>query len=190
MIEQAHKIQSDETQNLDAAENPPFPFNQRSFCRFEPIEKQIEEARVLVVDDLLRDEDDLSDVARRDWGAQVAAHLNRERQIASLALQNIVSNVGRLVRIPHTRIAHLTALRKAVDEFRPDAIVLSGTLRDFDYYNPAILEGFTEFIHQTKIPALSTCGGHQLIGLSFGAHVVTLSNQEQHEQRENRQIED
>src|SRR2546422_9990376 len=111
MIEQVQEIQPDEMQSLDGAENPPFPFNQRNFCRFESIEKQIEEARVLIVDDLLRDEDDLSEVARKDWGAQVAAHLNRERQIATLALQNIVSNVGRLVRIPHTRIAHLTALR-------------------------------------------------------------------------------
>ena len=46
----------------------PFPFNQRSFCRYEPIEKRIDEARVLVVDNLLRDEDDLSDVARSDSG--------------------------------------------------------------------------------------------------------------------------
>ena len=41
---------------IDKPEPLPFPFNQRAFCRYEPIEKRIETARVLVVDDLLRDE--------------------------------------------------------------------------------------------------------------------------------------
>ena len=27
----------------------PFPFNQQSFCRYEPVEQRIDEARVLVV---------------------------------------------------------------------------------------------------------------------------------------------
>jgi len=189
MMQELQEIHSTDMQNLDAPEALPFPFNQRNFCRYEPIEKQIEEARVLIVDDLLRDEDDLSDVARREWGVEVASHLNRERQIATLALQNIVSNVGRLVKVPHTRIAHVSAVAEAVGEFNPDAVVLSGTLRDFDYYNPAILDSFSRFIHSTQIPTLGICGGHQLIGLSFGAKVVTLSNREQHEERENRQIE-
>ena len=189
MTQELQEIQPNEMQNLDAPDALPFPFNQRNFCRYEPIEKQIEEARVLIVDDLLRHEGDLSDVARNAWGVDVASHLNRERQIATMAMQNIVSNVGRLVKVPHTRIAHMSAVTEAVKEFRPDAVVLSGTLRDFDYYNPAILDVFGEFIRATRIPTLGICGGHQLIGLSFGADVVTLSNQPQHEQRENRPIE-
>ena len=44
--------------NFDAPGTPPFPYNQRNFCHYEPIEKQIEEARVLIVDNLLRDEDE------------------------------------------------------------------------------------------------------------------------------------
>ena len=43
----------------------PFPFNQRPFCRYEPIEKKIDTIRVLIVDNLYRDEADLSDIAWR-----------------------------------------------------------------------------------------------------------------------------
>jgi len=46
----------------------PFPFNQQTFCRYEPISQSIDEARVLVIDNLLRDERDLSSVARTEWG--------------------------------------------------------------------------------------------------------------------------
>ena len=55
----------------DPAEIPgtlPFPFNQQNFCRYEPVEQRIEEARVLVIDNLLRDERDLSSIARDAWG--------------------------------------------------------------------------------------------------------------------------
>src|SRR5688500_12803565 len=139
MTQELQEIQPDEMHKVEAPGTPPFPYNQRNFCYYEPIEKQIEEARVLIVDNLLRDEDDLSDVALKEWEQQVAVHLNRERQIANLALQNIVSNVGRLVKVPHTCISHVSELARAVEEFHPDAIVLSGTLRDFDYYKPEIL---------------------------------------------------
>lgn len=170
--------------------NPlPFPFNQQNFCRYEPIEQRIEKARVLVIDNLLRDERDLSLVARQDWGEMLASQLRRERHIAGMAIENIVDNVSRLVKRPTTEVAHLSEVAEAAERFKPDAIVLSGTLRDFDYYEQSIIDDFARFIRATRIPVLAICGGHQLVGLSFGARVVTLDKLEQHEQREDRRQE-
>ena len=172
--------------SAEIAEPLPFPFKQGTYCNYESIEKTIEQARVLIVDNLLRDEGDLSQVAFDEWGKEAPNHLRRERQIATLAMQNIVSNVNRLVKQPVTRIVHVSQLAEAVADFRPDAIVLSGTLRDFDYYKRELLDDFSDFIRATPTPVLGICGGHQLIGLSFGERVVTLSRLEQHEQRVNR----
>ena len=167
----------------------PFPFNQQTFCRYEPVEQRIEEARVLVVDNLLRDERDLSEVAREEWGPLLAAELRRERLIAGMAIENILNNVSRLVKRPTTEVAHLAEIGEASKRFAPDAIVLSGTLRDFDYYKQSILDDFGNFIRTTQTPVLAICGGHQLVGLSFGARVVTLDKLEQHEQRIARPLE-
>lgn len=181
---------SNETHQLtDSHESLPFPLSQHPFCRYEPIEKRIDAIRVLIVDDLLRDEGDLSEVARREWGKTAAVQLRRERKISTMAIENIVNNVQRLVQKPTTSVAHVSDIARAAEDFKPDAIVLSGTLRDFDYYDPRILSLFTDFIQETKIPVLAICGGHQLVGLSFGARVVTLDKLEQHEQRENRPVE-
>ena len=189
MSQEIEHMDLDNATPPEAVESLPFPFNQQKFCRYESIEKTIDQARVLIVDNLLRVEADLSEVARADWGKDAPIHLRRERQIAELALQNIVTNVKRLVKQPQTLTAHVSALADAVEEFRPDAIVLSGTLRDFDYYNPKILAGFSDFIRVTRTPVLGICGGHQLVGLSFGARVITLDSQEQHARRENRVTE-
>src|ERR1700752_5389670 len=167
-------------------ESLPFPFNQQTFCRYEPVEQRIEKARVLVIDNLLRDERDLSAVAHAEWGAALAAELRRERLIAGMAVENILNNIERLVKQAETRGAHVSEIAEAAAECAPAAIVLSGTLRDFDYYQQSILDDFSTFIRATKIPVLAICGGHQLVGLSFGARVVTLAYLEQHEQRSGR----
>ena len=161
----------------------PFPFTQQTFCRYEPVEQRIADARVLVIDSLLRDEGDLSDVARDEWGQMLAAQMRRERFIAGLAVENILNNVSRLVKSPTSEVAHVSEVAAAAARFEPDAIVVSGTLRDFDYYQQSIIDSFGGFIRQTGIPVLAICGGHQLVGLSFGARVITLDKLEQHEQR-------
>jgi len=172
------------TQNLNTPTTSlPFPFNQQNFCRYEPVSQSIDEARVLVIDNLLRDERDLSSVARAEWGETLAAEMRRERLIAGMAVENILNNISRLVKSPTTEVAHLSEAATAAKSFAPDAIVLSGTLRDFDYYDQSILDEFGQFIRKTKTPVLAICGGHQLVGLSFGARVITLDKLEQHEQR-------
>jgi len=176
-------------QPAEPIESLPFPLSQNPFCRYEPIEKRIKSIRALIIDDLLRDERDLSDVARSEWGKSATVQLKRERQISGMALENIINNVQRLVQEPVTEVAHISEAATATQKFEPEAIILSGTLRDFDYYDPKILTDFTNFIRETRVPVLAICGGHQLVGLSYGARVVTLANLEQHEQRENRPVE-
>src|SRR3954464_2070056 len=100
---------------------PPFPFGQRPYCPYEVVEKRIGSIRVLVVNDLLRDESDLSETARREWGESAAAKLERERYISGLALDNIVNNIKRLVEEPEIHVAHLSEAVEAAAKFLPDA---------------------------------------------------------------------
>jgi len=171
------------------SETLPFPFNNRPFCRYEPIEKRVEHAKVLIVNDLLRYEDDLSDLAREEWNGTKEAKLKFERKISGMACDNIAKNVLRLVQNPKTLTVHLSEVGEAAKQFEPDAIVMSGTLSDFDYYNPAHLEKFARFIKSTKIPVLAICGAHQLVGASFGSKLTTLDHLDPSAKRTERVVE-
>jgi GMP synthase-like glutamine amidotransferase len=170
-------------------EKLPFPYNKSLYCRFEPIDKKIDHAKVLIVNDLLRYESDVSSVAGQELGPQLRGRLEFERKVAGMACDNIAKNVIRLVRQPKTLTVHLSELRKAVKQYKPDAIVMSGTYSDFDYYDAEQLTSFKDFIHTTKIPVLAICGAHQLVGMSFGSELKTLDGLELSEKRTDRVLE-
>ena len=177
------------TRDLQDAPNLPFPYNNQNFCRYEPIEKRIRYAKVLIVNDLLRYETDLSELAKTDWNGSTESKLRFERKISGMACDNIAKNVIRLVEQPKTLTVHLSEIAGAAKSFNPDAIVMSGTLSDFDYYNPAQLKTFEKFIKETKIPILAICGAHQLVGMSFGAELKTLDALTPSEKRSDRLVE-
>lgn len=170
-------------------EKLPFPYNRSRFCRYEPIEKTIDHAKVLIVNDLLRYESDLSPLARREWNGQIRAKLEFERKISGMACDNIARNVIRLVHRPKTLTVHLSEIGSAARQYRPDAIVMSGTYSDFDYYAEGQLASFNDFIHTTKIPVLAICGAHQLVGAAFGAELKTLDDLNLSEKRSDRVVE-
>lgn len=170
-------------------EDLPFPYNNRAFCRYEPIEKRIDSARVLIVNSLLRYTSDMSELAVSEWGDEKDAKLRFERKVSALACDNIAQNVIRLVKNPKTLTVHLSELAEAAREFKPDAVVMSGTFSDFDYYNPLHISKFEEFIHATTIPVLAICGSHQLVGSAFGARLLTLDDLELQNKRTDRLIE-
>lgn len=174
---------------MNISEELPFPYNRQAFCRYEPIEKRIDHARVLIVNCLLRYESDLSPLAVSEWGDSVESKLRFERKVSSLACNNIAQNVLRLVKNPKTMTVHLSEVAGAVRDFKPDAIVMSGTYSDFDYYRPEHLESFRRFIVSTKLPVLAICGSHQLVGMSFGAKLTTLDDLELPERRSDRVLE-
>lgn len=177
------------TKETEEAVTLPFPYNKQAFCHYEPIEKRIPYAKVLIVNDCLRYKTDLSELAHEEWNGTTETKLRFENRISAMACNNIANNIIRLVRQPKTLTVHLSEVAEAAKQFRPDAIVMSGTLTDFDYYNPAHLEKFKKFVKTTKIPILAICGAHQLVGVSFGNRLTTLDNQEPSDKRANRVVE-
>lgn len=174
---------------VNQSESLPFPYNKSTYCRYEPIEKKVGHAKVLIVNDLLRYDSDLSDLAREEWQDSKESKLEFERMVSGMACNNIARNVLRLVKNPRTMTVHLSEIADAVEKFCPDAIVMSGTFADFDYYNPVHIASFTKFIRETKIPVLAICGAHQLVAMAFGSKLQTLDDLDLADKRTDRIIE-
>jgi GMP synthase-like glutamine amidotransferase len=152
--------------------------------------RRIGAIRVVVVNNLIHSRDDFSDVARAEPNFDERTWVKRDRYISSLALANIEQNIRNLADSPEILTLHLSEVSAdAIAAFDADAIVLSGTLRDFDLYRPEMLDRFAGFVRETSVPVLGICGGHQLVGLSFGVEIVTLDRKSQAERRTDRLVE-
>ena len=133
------------------------------YCVYEPIRPRIDEMRVILVDDLIKREEDFSPIARQEPKFNSKRWIQQERHIAKLAMANIEGNVRRLISRPKIETVHFAELSESlVKDFDPDAIVLSGTLRDFDFYPTEQIDAFNSFITSNRVPVLAICGGHQL----------------------------
>src|SRR5215217_2372383 len=112
------------TKETEEARTLPFPYNKQAFCHYEPIEKRIPYAKVLIVNDLLRYETDLSERAHEEWNGTTETKLRFENKISAMACNNIAKNVIRLVKRPKVMTVHLSEVADAAAQFRPDAIVM------------------------------------------------------------------
>ncbi|MBI4748597.1 MAG: gamma-glutamyl-gamma-aminobutyrate hydrolase family protein [Acidobacteria bacterium] len=159
----------------------------RNYCHYEPVRATIDRARVIVVDSLIYSTNDLSDVAAQEPDFNAEEWVKEERTIAGFAIGNIVQNVKKLVETPEVQVVSLAKISpQIIKDFDPDAIILSGTLRDFDMYQSSILQNVSSVLATTTVPVLGICGGHQLVGQAFGLPIVTLDHQLPHQRRHNR----
>lgn len=170
-------------------EQTPLTVN-KNYCIYEPIVPEIRALRVITVDSLVGREDHYSDVARSAPDFDATKWCKLERKIAGMALANIESNIERLVVNPTIKRVHFTELtHELMEEFQAEAIILSGTLRDFDFYDSKLFPPLNEFLRTTSVPILAICGGHQLVGQAFGVNIITLDDKLPSERRIDRLLE-
>jgi GMP synthase-like glutamine amidotransferase len=72
-------------------------------------------------------------------------------------------------------LLHFTQVDRArLDRWGVRAVVISGHSTLIDDYDPRDLAPLVELIRDGATPVLGVCGGHQLIGLAFGAQPAPI----------------
>jgi GMP synthase (glutamine-hydrolysing) len=85
---------------------------------------------------------------------------------------DMVTRKARFERLSGTPclLIHFTQVDRALFErIGVRAVVVSGHSTLIDEYDPRTLAPLMELIRESRTPLLGLCGGHQLIGLAFGA---------------------
>lgn len=72
---------------------------------------------------------------------------------------------------------HQVSLQR-LQQLNPSHIILSGQSHPWERYSPESLAGVLSVIREAKQPILGVCGGHQQMGLAFGAPVALMGRLE------------
>src|SRR5258707_727965 len=105
MSRDIQRMDLDKAETAEVVDSLPFPFNQQTFCRYEPIEKGIDAVRVLIVDNLLRDESDRRDNRVTEYQYRLIRIVDPEDPIFSeidnpqSALWQEYTREGRILRV-------------------------------------------------------------------------------------------
>ena len=140
------------SKEMQEAHNLPFPYNNQTFCRYEPIEKRVRHAKVLIVNDLLRYESDLSSC---ETECNATAEATNSSENFGNGVRNIAKNVSSRAA-PKTLTVSLWKPPPG-RKVSPGRVVLSVTLSDFDFTSRAS-RSHSRISQEPEVPFSLSCG--------------------------------
>jgi GMP synthase-like glutamine amidotransferase len=77
-----------------------------------------------------------------------------------------------------------------IEGLNPRALILTGYHQPLSTYDLGGMSAFFAYLRATQLPVLGICGGHQFIGLAYGARIVEMGFEEKGYIRFNAESED